>query len=238
MSEETGFRVLITGGSSGVGEYLALRLSENVKNQIYVTGRNLERLNKVVIKVNEAGARGYFRQTDVSSSIEAEQTINDAIAKMGGLDVLVANSGVGVFKSVEELTDEDIDIQFQTNVYGVFNYLRPALKHMRKENQGQIIVTSSNLGFNVTSRGSVYCATKYAVQAIIGCLRDELKGTQIKAATVNPGAIDTPWFSDYSSDQNPKRLDVEEVVDAFMLIINQGNRSNIDHILLNPTNRG
>jgi NADP-dependent 3-hydroxy acid dehydrogenase YdfG len=108
---------------------------------------------------------------------------------------------------------------------------------MRANDAGQIIVTSSNLGFSVTGRGSVYCATKFAVQAIIGCLREELKGTKIKAATVNPGGIDTPWFSDYGKGPIMKRLDVEEVVDAFMLIINQGDRSNIDHILLNPTNR-
>ncbi|MHA2100251.1 MAG: SDR family oxidoreductase [Candidatus Kariarchaeaceae archaeon] len=237
MSEETGYRVLITGGSSGVGEFLALRLAENVKNQIYITGRNLERLNEVTIKINEKGARGYFREAEVSYSTEAIEVVNDAIGKMGGLDVLVANSGVGRFKNVEDLTDDDIDVQLQTNVYGVFNYLRPVIKYMRSIDQGQIIVTSSNLGFNVTGRGSVYCATKYAVQAIIGCLREELKGTQIKAATVNPGSIDTPWFTDYGKEPIVKRLDVKEVIDAFMLIINQGARSNIDHILLNPTNR-
>jgi NADP-dependent 3-hydroxy acid dehydrogenase YdfG len=237
MSEETGFRVLITGGSSGIGEYLALRLAENVKNQIYITGRNIERLNQTAVKINESGARGYFREADVISSDKAAEVVNDAVSKMGGLDVVVANSGVGRFKNVEDLSDEDIEIQFQTNVYGVFNYLRPALRYMKSKDSGQIIVTSSNLGFKVTSRGSVYCATKYAVQAIIGCLREELVGTNIKAATVNPGSVDTPWFADYGEAPNMKRLDVEEVVDAFMLIINQGKRSNIDHILLNPTNR-
>lgn len=237
MSEEEGYNVLITGGSSGVGEYLALRLAENVNNQIYITGRDLERLNQVIIKISEKGARGYFRQADVSSSIEAKEVVEDAISKMGSIDVLVANSGVGRFKNIEDLTDEDIDIQLQTNVYGVFNYLRPTLKHMKSVDQGQIIVTSSNLGFSVTGRGSVYCATKFAVQAIIGCLREELIGTNVKAATVNPGSIDTPWFADYTEKPNMKRLHVEEVVDAFMMIINQGARSNINHILLNPINR-
>lgn len=236
MSEETGYKVLITGGSSGVGEFLALRLAQNVNNQIYITGRNIDRLNRVAIEVNKTGARGFFHEADVASSTDANEIVLDAINKMGGLDVLVANSGVGRFKNIEDLTDEDIDIQFQTNVYGVFNYLRPVLKHMKSKDNGQIIVTSSNLGFNVTAKGSVYCATKFAVQAIVGSLREELKGTGIKAATVNPGAIDTPWFPDHGKEPIMKRLDVEEVVDAFMMIINQGERSNINHILLNPVN--
>lgn len=236
MSEESGYKVLITGGSSGVGEYLAMRLAQNVNNQIYITGRNIDRLNRVAIELNKTGARGFFHDADVASSLEANEIVQDAINKMGGLDVLVANSGVGRFKNIEDLTDEDIDIQFQTNVYGVFNYLRPVLKYMKSKDSGQIIVTSSNLGFNVTAKGSVYCATKFAVQAIVGSLREELKGTNIKAATVNPGAIDTPWFADHGKEPIVKRLNVDEVVDAFMMIINQGDRSNINHILLNPAN--
>lgn len=237
MNERLGHKILITGGSSGVGEHLALRLAQNSNNQIYITGRNLERLNQVVIKITDQGARGYFQVADVAVTQDAERTVEDAINQMGGLDLFVANSGVGRFKSIEDLTDDDIDIQFNTNVKGVYNYLRPVVRHMKSQNHGQIIVTSSNLGFNVTANGSVYCATKYAVQAIIGCLREELKGTGIKAATINPGAIDTPWFSDFGEGPINKRLDVEEVVDAFMLIINQGDRSNIHHVLLNPTDK-
>ncbi len=237
MNERLGHRILITGGSSGVGEHLALRLAQNSNNQIYITGRNLERLNQVVMKIADLGARGYFQVADVSVTHDAEKIVEDAINQMGGLDIFVANSGVGRFKLLEEMTDDDIDIQFNTNVKGVYNYLRPVVRHMKSHNQGQIIVTSSNLGFNVASHCSVYSATKYAVQAIIGCLREELKGTSIKAATVNPGAIDTPWFSDHGEGPIMKRLDVEEVVDTFMLIINQGERSNIDHILMYPSNR-
>jgi NADP-dependent 3-hydroxy acid dehydrogenase YdfG len=70
---------------------------------------------------------------------------------------------------------------------------------------------------------------------MLGSLREELKGTRVKAATINPGSVDTPWFSDYSDQAKKHRLDVEEVVDAMMLIINQGERSNIEHLLLKPT---
>ncbi|OLS21064.1 MAG: Sepiapterin reductase [Candidatus Heimdallarchaeota archaeon LC_2] len=237
MNEKLGFKVLITGGSSGVGEHLALRLAQNSNNQIYITGRNIERLNDVVMKISDLGARGYFQTADVASSHEAEEVVEDAIKQMGGLDIFIANSGVGRFKLLEEMTDEDIDEQFNTNVKGVYNFLRPIVVHMKSQDHGQIIVTSSNLGINFIAKGSVYCATKFAVQAIVGSLREELKGTSIKAATVNPGAIDTPWFVDYGEEIIKNRLDVEEVVDAFMFIINQGDRSNIDMIHLVPTYR-
>lgn len=70
---------------------------------------------------------------------------------------------------------------------------------------------------------------------MIGSLRKELVGTGVKAATINPGSVDTPWYKNSSMDKM-KMLDVEEVVDAFMLIINQGPRSDIDHIHLVPAN--
>lgn len=135
------------------------------------------------------------------------------------------------------MSDEDFDSQFNTNVRGVWLFIREILPSMKQNDKGQIIVTSSNLGFAVSARASIYAATKHAVQAMVGSIRRELQGTQVKIATINPGSVDTPWFSNYDSDKaNPRRLNVEEVVDAFILVINQGKRSNIDHILLQPTN--
>jgi NADP-dependent 3-hydroxy acid dehydrogenase YdfG len=229
-------KVLITGASSGIGEAIALRLA-NPSVLLYITGRSEEKLISVKRKIEESGGICYYQTGDVGFTEDAQRIVQDAVKKMNGLSILIANAGVGSFKPIEEMTDEDFDKQFNTNVRGVFLFIREVIPYFKQENKGQIIVTSSNLGFQVTSRGSIYCATKHAVQAMIGCLREELRGTKIKAATVNPGSVDTPWFSDYSEKPKEHRINVQEVVDAFMLIINQGKRSNIDNILIHPTNR-
>ena len=107
---------------------------------------------------------------------------------------------------------------------------------MRERNTGQVLVTSSNVGFNVGARTAAYAGTKHAVQAMIGALRLELAGTQIKAATLNPGAVDTPWF-DGKDVNRQTMLSAEDVAKAARLIIDQTETSNIDHILLMPGKR-
>jgi NADP-dependent 3-hydroxy acid dehydrogenase YdfG len=224
--------VLITGGSSGIGEFLAKRLAKS-GDKVYITGRSEERLNKIQNEIDQLGGTCFIRVADVKDYDLAQEIIEDAIEKMGGLDVFVANSGVGKFGNIETMTEEDYDSQFDTNVKGVFNYLGSIVEYMKKQGSGQIIVTSSDLGLKTSSRASIYAATKHAIQAMIGSLRKELTGSGVKAATICPGSVDTPWYKD-SSMSKSKMIDVEEVVDAFMLIINQGPRSNIDHIHLIP----
>jgi len=107
--------------------------------------------------------------------------------KLGTVDVMFANAGVGHFGNLENMTIEQYDVQFNTNVRGVFLWLRKVLPIMKKQNSGQIIATSSNLGLETSPGASIYSATKHAVQAMVWCLRQELKGTRIKAATINPG---------------------------------------------------
>lgn len=190
---------------------------------------------KIQKYVISQGVSCFFKTGDIASTELANEIVQDALYEMSTINLLVANAGMGRFKNIEDITDDDFDLSFSTNVRGVFVYLRPIIRHMKQNNHGQVIVTSSSLGFNTTARGSIYCATKYALQGMVGSIRKELVKSQVKIATINPGGIDTPWFVDYGDDPITHRLDVQEVVDSIMLIINQGERSDIDHILLKPT---
>ncbi len=119
---------------------------------------------------------------------------------------------------------------------GVFLWLRKVLPEMKQRNSGQIIVTSSNLGLKTSARASIYSATKHAVQAMVWSLRDELKGTYVKAATINPGSVDTPWFDGKDVDRSTM-LSARDVAKAVRLIIDQSESSNIDHIHIMPGKR-
>ena len=99
--------------------------------------------------------------------------------------------------------------------------------------QGQIVVTSSNLGLKTSARASIYAAAKHAVQAMVWSLREELRDTMVKAATINPGSVSTPWFDGKEVDRS-KMLTADDVARAVRLIIDQDATSNIDHILLLP----
>ena len=225
-------RILITGASSGIGEAIALEMASG-GHTFYLTGRNEERLKSVCSKVNSLGGKVFIGVGDVSDAGTVDAQFAEAEAMMGGVDVLVANAGVGYFGNLEDLTIEQFDEQFDTNVRGVFLWMRKVLPRMKERNLGQIIVMSSNLGLNTSARGSVYAGTKHAVQAMVSCLREELRGTLVKAATINPGSVSTPWFNGKDVDRS-KMLEPSDVAKVAKLIIDQDETSNIDHILLMP----
>lgn len=224
--------IVITGASSGIGQAIALEMAKD-EHHFFLIGRNTERLNKVANMVQNLGSSAYIGVGNIRDSETVDKLYVQAMDSLKSIDILIANAGVGHFGYLEDMTISQYDDQFDTNVKGVFMWLRKVLPQMKSRNSGQIIVTSSNLGLNIAGRASLYAATKHAVQAMIGSLREELQGTMVKAATINPGSVDTPWFDGKNVDRS-KFLAVEDVAKATRFIIDQQESSNIDYILLSP----
>ncbi|MHA1925355.1 MAG: SDR family oxidoreductase [Candidatus Thorarchaeota archaeon] len=227
--------IAITGASSGIGQEIAYEMAPN-GHSFFLMGRNEERLRSVQEEVEGLGGKAIIGIGDVSDGEKVDRMYTAIQQDLGKVDVLVANAGVGHFGDLETLSIEQYDEQFNTNVRGVFLWLRKVLPEMKSRNSGQIIVTSSNLGLKTKARASIYAATKHAVQAMVWSLRDELKGTQVKAATINPGSVDTPWFDGKDVDRSTM-LSARDVAKAARLIIDQTESSNIDHIHLMPGKR-
>jgi uncharacterized protein len=227
-------RIVVTGGSSGIGEAVAYDMAKD-NSWIFLLGRSTEKLQKVASEVESRGGKAFYFTGDVGDERIVDEMFDEAIRKLGYIDLIFLNAGVGYFGNLENLTIGQFDEQFKTNVRGVFLWLRKVLPIMKKRNKGQIIVTSSNLGLETSPGASVYSATKHSVQAMIECLRSELKDTKIKAATINPGSVATPWYAGRTVDLN-KMLTSTDVARAVRYIVEQSETSNIDHILIRPGN--
>jgi NADP-dependent 3-hydroxy acid dehydrogenase YdfG len=224
--------IVITGASSGIGEAVALEMAKD-GHSFYLTARRRDKLEQVAKKLESLGAKAYYGDGDVGNECDVDRLFDDAMERLGTVDIIFANAGVGYFGNLEDMTVEQYDVQFNTNVRGVFLWLRKVLPIMKEQNSGQIIVTSSNLGLETSSGASIYSGTKHAVQAMVWCLREQLKGTRIKAATINPGSVSTPWYNGKNSDRN-KMLTAVDVAKVVRFIIDQSETSNIDHILIRP----
>jgi 3-oxoacyl-[acyl-carrier protein] reductase len=225
--------IVITGASSGIGKTVALEMAKD-GHSFFLTARRQDKLALVAKEIEFLGGNALIGIGDVGDEEDVERLFDKAIEYLGSVDVLFANAGVGYFGNLEDITVKQYDDQFNTNVRGVFLWLQKILPIMKKKNSGQIIVTSSNLGLETSPRASIYSATKHAVQAMVWSLRKELKGTNVKAATINPGSVSTPWYDGKKSDRS-KMLTADDVSKTVRFIIEQSETSNIDHVLLRPS---
>jgi NADP-dependent 3-hydroxy acid dehydrogenase YdfG len=210
-------KVLVTGASSGIGKATAVEFARRgyrvfaaarTETALAEMSANTPNLTEVTMDVTDAVsvAHGWAK-------IEAE-------TGGAGVDVLVNNAGFALTGPLETLSDEDIQRQFATNVFGLLSVTRTVLPGMRARRQGRIINVSSVLGrFSMAGVGA-YAATKYAVEAISDALRLELTGFGIKVVIMEPGFVATNIGS--ASDAHPS-TDVL-IPEAYEDLVAKGDR--------------
>jgi NAD(P)-dependent dehydrogenase (short-subunit alcohol dehydrogenase family) len=183
---------LITGASSGLGRALADAVLER-GHRVMATGRNEERLADLIERY--PGSARAFR-LDVTEADQARAAVEEAISAFVRLDVLVSNAGYGLFGALEELSDEDLRRQFDTNVFGCLNVTRAALPHLRRQRSGHIVQISSLEGIAPAVAGeSAYAGTKFAVEGIAEGLAKDVHHLGIRVTIVEPGPLRTDFAS-------------------------------------------
>jgi NAD(P)-dependent dehydrogenase (short-subunit alcohol dehydrogenase family) len=130
---------------------------------------------------------------DVTDSAQVLQTVHQAYAHFGRLDVLVNNAGASLFAATEEASDEQIRGIFDANYFGMVRVLRAALPLLRKQGSGHILGVSSGLGITALPLIGFYCATKWAVEALHESLAQEVRAFGLKVTLVEPGAYATEF---------------------------------------------
>lgn len=181
--------VLITGSSSGIGKATVLYFAEKGW-QVAATMRSPKKFTEFE---NFPNIKLY--QLDVTETKTIEDSIKKVIADFGRIDVIVNNAGYGAVGIFEKATQEQIDREFKTNVFGVMNMIRSILPHFRKNKAGIIINITSMGGLITFPAYSIYHATKWAVEGFAESLSYELKALNIKIKNIEPGAIKTDFYS-------------------------------------------
>lgn len=185
MARLTDKRILITGGTTGIGFASAQRfLDEGAR--VAITGQSETRLAEAVQSLG-GEVRGY--RANARSIAELEMLAEAVRKDFGGVDVLFANAGLGVFAPIEAIDEAAYDKQFDINVKGVFFTVQKILPLMSKG--GSIILTSSAVSEKGVGTGSLYFATKAAVRSLARTLAAELGERQIRVNTLSPGVVRT-----------------------------------------------
>lgn len=189
----------ITGGSKGIGYGIAKILLDNGM-KVAITSRSLKAVQKAASSLSKDEARVLGLQSDVSSFASENKALKSVIDHFGGLDVLVANAGVGHFASIEDLTEEDWKSTIDTNLTGVFNSVKASLEALKKS-KGYIITIASLAGANFFANGSAYNASKFGLVGFTQAIMLDLRKLNIKVTTIMPGSVAT-HFDDHIPNEN------------------------------------
>jgi short-subunit dehydrogenase len=180
--------ILITGASSGIGKETAKLFQ--VKNwRVAATMREPEK-SEDLQRIADIET---FR-LDVTDTDSIKQAIKDVLEKFGRIDAVCNNAGYGLVGAFEAATQEQIERQFQTNVFGVMNVCREILPYFREQKHGFIVNVASMGGRITFPLYSIYHATKWAVEGFSESLQYELEQFNIRVKIIEPGPIKTDFY--------------------------------------------
>jgi len=185
--------ILVTGISSGIGFYLANYLAEE-GCIVYGILRNQDKFIQNLKENNIKQKENLIAVTlDVRNYKEAERLIQEIYDKHNKIDVLINNAGYGLYGVFEELREEDIRDQFETNFFAPLKWMQMVLPIMRNKRYGKILNITSILGRLTIPTGSAYCSSKHALVALSEVIRYEVHPFNIQVCSVEPGLIKTDF---------------------------------------------
>ena len=215
--------IIITGASSGIGRETVKYFSQKGWN-VAATMRNPSTETELTKLPNVT-----LYTLDVTSNESINIAIEQIWTKYKKVDVVVNNAGYGLIGTFEGATDEQIQNQFNTNVFGLMRVTRAALPHLRLQGFGRIINISSIAGIISLPLYSLYNASKFAIEGFTESLHYELKQFNIKVKLIEPGPIDTNFNSkskiEICTESLPEYQEYEDCVNYFY----NKNFENADH---------
>ena len=197
---------VVTGASSGLGERFATVLS-NAGAIVALTARRTDRLEALASNIRDAGGKAITVRLDVNDQSNIDTAFAGIAAQLGGVDILVNNSGVSKQARLAETTPEDFDFVMNTNVKGAFFVAQAAAKDMiARKAPGRIINIASVAGLRVLSQLSVYCMSKAAVVQMTKAMALEWARYGINTNAICPGYIETEINRDHWSTPGGQKL--------------------------------
>lgn len=223
--------VIVTGGTRGIGEGIVkLLLNEGAKT--IVLAKNKDSIAKLQEAFFGLGDLDTY-QCDITSSEQVSNVIETIIKKYGKINTLVNNAGVGVWKPVEEMTEEDWDSQINTNLKGAFLCSQAVYKKMMDNNGGQIVNIASDLAYNTTEKASAYCASKWGLLGLSHTMNKEGKKYGIRVTSVSPGLVQTD-FGGVPASKKTTGLTVETVAEQVLAVIKAGKDAGAIDVIIRP----
>lgn len=226
----------ITGGTKGIGFGIAEALLKEEVN-VVISGRNEAGVHAAVEKLNAPPEKILGLVSDVRNFEDEFRAVQQALEKFGSLDIVIANAGLGVFSSVDQLSTEDWKRMIETNLTGVFHTLKAGVEAL-KNSQGYFFSIASLAGTNFFAGGSGYNASKFGVVGFTQAAMLDLRQYGVKVTTLMPGSV-TSYFNNHEPNADDAwKIQPEDIGALVVDLLKMHPRALPSKVEIRPTRPG
>lgn len=195
---------LVTGGASGIGKNIALKMaSEGIDCVIF----DIKEGSEVVKEIEDRGVRGIYKKVDISNMSEVNSTLKEISKQIGNVNILVNNAGITRDTLLIRMNEEDWDSVIKVNLKGTFNCTKSVLRGMMKQRWGRIVSISSVIGIMGNAGQSNYAASKAGILGFTRSIAREVASRNITVNAVAPGFIMTEMTDSLPDEVKDEYLD-------------------------------
>ncbi|TVR73413.1 MAG: glucose 1-dehydrogenase [Sphaerobacteraceae bacterium] len=209
MSQLEGKLALVTGAGIGIGQGIAIELAKQGAAVAVHYAGSADGAKETVAQIEQNGGKAVLLQGNLAQVSECRRIVDEAADALGGLDIMVNNSGVTRSVPFLETTEETYDEQFNINIKGMFFCSQQAVPYILKRGGGSILNLTSVHGFGGIPNHTAYASTKGAIIAFTRQLSAEMAPQGIRVNAIGPGLIEVPRYfdnPDYTSEQGATRV--------------------------------
>jgi 3-oxoacyl-[acyl-carrier protein] reductase len=222
---------LVTGGSRGIGRAIARRLA-GLGASVAICGRDKKALDSTAAALKKLTAGVLAHTADVSRAADVKELVSRTESTLGPIAILVNNAGIGLFGPIQEKSETDWDQVLNTNLKSVFLVSCAVIPSMIRQGSGDIVNISSLAGKNTFAGGGIYCASKWGLRGLSGCMAEDLRAHGIRVSVVSPGSVATDFG--HGAKDPAKALVAEDVAEAVLAVLVQRRQSFISEVDLRP----
>jgi 3-oxoacyl-[acyl-carrier protein] reductase len=223
-------RILVTGGSRGIGRATAALLRERGA-QVAIGGRDVGVLEEAARALGAAPVAG-----DVSRPAEVTRLVGEAAETLGGLDALVNNAAIGTFAPFLETDPADLERVWRVNVLGAFLVGQACARRFVAQGHGTIVNVGSTAARKGFPGGTSYASSKFALSGLTECWRSELRTHGVRVMQVNPSEVQTAFGGGAQPARNPTKLQAEDIAQAIADLLALDDRGFVTETTIWATN--
>jgi NADP-dependent 3-hydroxy acid dehydrogenase YdfG len=234
MEKLTAKKIVVAGATGGIGRQLVKMLHQSGA-EVFITGRSQSKLD---VLVSELGLRStHALAVDVSDETGMKELGETVASVMGTPDILVNLAGIGIIKSMDNLTLAEFNQSLQTNLVGAFLFVKTFLPSMKESKKGLIVNVPGVLGKVPMAGAAAYSASKYGIVGMMQSIREELKRTEIRITNLFLGGVDSPfWETIDLKVQKDKMIREEEAARSIWFLCQQPASGVVSEMVLQPFN--